>query len=140
MTSDLRCPRCAAHAPAGAQWCSLCYADLRPSSPVAAQPEQEQPVVPEAPQAPTEPAAPGVRPRGKHARRAPADAATPAVDLDRTAAEMLAQLAASESAGPIGGFSSLVDSPAKKVAVMVGGAVVAMLVLFILMAVVGSLL
>jgi hypothetical protein len=37
----LRCPRCAAHVPIGAQWCSLCYADLRPApEPVA------EPVVP----------------------------------------------------------------------------------------------
>jgi hypothetical protein len=34
----LRCPRCAAHVPTGAQWCSLCYADLRPAPEPVAEP------------------------------------------------------------------------------------------------------
>ena len=61
-------------------------------------------------------------------------------DVERTAAALLAQLAVSESSNPAGRFAGLVDSPAKKVALMGGGAVVAMLVLFILMAVIGTLL
>ena len=32
---DLRCPRCSAHTPPGADWCTLCYADLRPPAPEA---------------------------------------------------------------------------------------------------------
>ena len=92
-----------------------------------------------------------VRPHGKHAR--PRTATEPRTaagheaestnageDVERTAAALLAQLAISESRNPAGRFAGLVDSPAKKVALMVGGAVVAMLVLSILMAVFGALL
>ena len=37
MNGD-RCPRCGGVLKAGAQWCGLCYADLRPPSPPAAPP------------------------------------------------------------------------------------------------------
>jgi hypothetical protein len=29
---DLRCPRCSAHTSPGADWCTLCFADLRPEA------------------------------------------------------------------------------------------------------------
>ena len=84
--------------------------------------------------------------RGKHARqagRAPADATTaaapgPSIDhgeIDR----MLAQLAA-ESAQPLGRFTGRFDSPAGKIGLMVGGTVVAGVLILLLMAVVGVLL
>jgi len=141
--TDLRCPRCGAHAPSGAQWCSLCFSDLRVS---AADPEPIPEVVTEAASVSPveEPAqvAPSrdARPRGKHARRAAADVDKPAADVEAQAAQLLAQLAASESGAPLGRYSGFVDTPAKKVGLMVGGAVVAMLVLFLLMAIVGMVL
>lgn len=141
QATDLRCPRCGAHAPTGAQWCSLCFTDLR--APTAA-PEPTPEVLTEAPitSPEEEPAqvAPDARPRGKHARRAHAPANDPAADVEAQAAQLLAQLAASESGAPLGRYSGFVDTPAKKVGLMVGGAVVAMLVLFVLMAVIGMIL
>ena len=84
--------------------------------------------------------------RGKHARplgRAPADATTPAApgpsidhgEIDR----MLAQLAA-ESGQPLGRFAGRFDSPASKIGLMVGGTVLAGVLILLLMAVVGVLL
>lgn len=138
--SSVRCPRCSAHLRAGSDWCSLCYADLRPAP---AQP----PPAPEAP--PGEVVAAGAeaweetaRPGGKHARRAPASdqkAATSADDVEILARQLLAELAATEQKDPLGPLAGLVDSTPKKVALMVGGAVAAMCVLFILMAVLGAL-
>lgn len=156
-SSDLRCPRCAAHAPAGAQWCSLCYADLRPAAPeqrVDGQPASDPAGAPSAlpPELPAEqkdelgqgrPAAePAARPRGKHARRAAPEDQPSALptDLEQTAAALLAQLAASESGSPLGRYSGLVDTSAKKVGLMLGGAVVAMIALFLLMVLAGSIL
>ncbi len=46
-----RCPRCAALVRPGSQWCTLCYADLRPAPP-------EPPAAPVAPEAAVAPAAP----------------------------------------------------------------------------------
>ena len=31
VSTDPRCPRCAAHVRVGADWCTLCYTDLRPA-------------------------------------------------------------------------------------------------------------
>lgn len=72
MTSnDLRCPQCSAHVSSGADWCTLCFADLRvpPVPPVLeAEPEVEPaPVVEPAGEQVGEPAERG---RGKHARSA----------------------------------------------------------------------
>jgi len=105
-SDDLRCPHCAAHVTAAAEWCTLCYADLR--TPIIKPATDE-------PESKPEPAAASV------------DA-------------LLAQLANAESGNPLGRLSSVVDTPAKKVGLMVGGAVAAMCLLFILMAVVGALL
>jgi hypothetical protein len=133
---------------AGAHWCTLCYTDLRPKPQPAAAAEPaahaDELVVDEADTEPEE----SRRRRGKHARPAAgSDAdpdvqgdATPGVDVDVIAAQMLAQLAASETSASLGRFSGVVDSPGKKVGVMVGGAVLAMVLLFGLMAVLGALL
>jgi hypothetical protein len=125
----------------GADWCTLCYTDLR-----AAPPAPESVVAPEAVAVPP-PVAQGAEAvdaaspvRGRHARRASA-ASAPALDADaRTADAMLAQLAAAESANPLGRAAGSLDSPAKKVALMIGGAVSVTALLFLLMVVVGALL
>ena len=128
---------------AGSQWCTLCYADLRPQP--AARPEPgptpEPAVAPVPPpvvddDAHAEPEQTPVR-RGKHAR--PADEPV-ALDIESTAAAMLAELAAAESGNPVGQWSALLDSPGKKVALMVGGAVTAMVLIFLLMSAAGALL
>lgn len=136
-TDDLRCPQCAAHVAPGAPWCTLCYADLREPA------RREEVSAPEPTPGPTPGPASleGAKPRGKHARRPetqPAPATT--TDVERAADALLAELAAAESGSPLGRYSSLVDTPAKKVGLMVGGAVAAMCLLFIVMAIVGLLL
>ena len=155
---SVRCPRCSAHLRAGSDWCSLCFADLRPAP--------EPPPAPVAPPAPVEPpedaaadaalaalptnswagqhgaAEATAPPRGKHARRAPASdakATTRPDDVEVLAAQMLAELAASEQKNPLGPMAGLVDSTQKKVGLMVGGAVAAMCVMFIVMFLLGSL-
>jgi hypothetical protein len=155
MTSnDLRCPQCSAHVLPGADWCTLCYADLR---------------VPEVPEAP-EPAVPAVategsdgsealdisamgetdeateqsaaRAGGKHARRAttyanpgplsdtvPVDEATLA-ELEARADAMLAQLAAESDAGLHPLVGRLKTKQARLLASLGGGlALVALIVL-----------
>lgn len=131
---SVRCPRCSAHLRAGSDWCSLCYADLRPAP--------EPPPTPVAPPASVESPEPTARPRGRHARRAPASeekATTSPDDVEVLAAQMLAELAASEQKSPLGPMAGLVDSTQKKVGLMVGGAVAAMCVMFIVMFLLGSL-
>jgi hypothetical protein len=68
--SDVRCPACGASAPAGAQWCSLCFADLRPAA--AREPVREPVTVPETPAAElaAEPTAPEAGPAAPEARPA----------------------------------------------------------------------
>ena len=134
VSTDLRCPQCAAHLPTGAEWCSLCYADLRTDAHRAAAGPQHQP--PSASAGPADVPAPVVTRRGgKHARPVASQE-----DVERTADALLAQLAAAESVHPLGRYAGLVDSPAKKVGLMVGGTLVAMALLFIFMVVLGALL
>ena len=131
-----RCPRCSAHVRAGSGWCTLCYTDLRPAPPepatvaaaVSPLPATPDPVV----AAP--PAAPSSGGRGTHARRAP-DA-----HVDVIADQMLAQLAVAERRNPLGPVSGVVDTTGKKVLLMVGGTLVAILLLLALMAGIGALL
>ena len=110
---DLRCPQCSAQTSPGADWCTLCFADLRPKE------MREAPAVPPAAEAVpgTEPAVdaavgaalePAARGNGKHARAATtyddtALTAVPAVtprdpaetaEIEARADEMLAILAA----------------------------------------------
>ncbi|HEU4912093.1 MAG TPA: hypothetical protein VFV76_09360 [Actinomycetes bacterium] len=143
LSQDLRCPRCSAHVRAGSQWCTLCYADLRPAPAVPREPAPtpelaaasvEPPGVETA--ADSEPEQMPVR-RGKHARAA---AEPGALDIEGTAAAMLAELAAAESGNRVGQWSALLDSPGKKVGLMVGGAVAAMVLIFLLMSAAGALL
>lgn len=135
-SQDLRCPRCLAFVRAGSDWCTLCYTDLRPAPPT---PEPARSAPEPAESAPEPVADVGdhpVRPRGKHARRARSDSDP---ELETAAETMLAQLAAAESADPLGRLAGQVDSPGKKFALMVGGAVALTAVLFLLMVVLGAL-
>jgi hypothetical protein len=149
LPADLSCPRCGAHVRTGSDWCTLCYTDLRPADQRPAVPAAE-PVVPPALSDALEPApvaatpdlpatatptAVPATPRGKHAKPA-ATAAAPA-DTEVLAAQLLAQLAVHESGNPLGRYSSLADTPAKKVAVMIGGAASVLAILLLLMAVLG---
>jgi len=138
---DLRCPRCNAHVGADAEWCTLCYADLR----VEPVPEPEPALGPELE---AEPAlAPDQLPvdapvdippsAGKHARRR-ADEAPGSLDgVDVQA--MLAQLAAESDSG-LGPLAGRMQTKESKAFVIVGGIAVVCLVLFVLMALLGALL
>jgi hypothetical protein len=127
MTSnEERCPACSAHVTPGADWCTLCFADLR-VAPVAPLPmvtegeaapdlalAVEQPLVPE------QVAEPAVDGRGKHARAAttygdpaPLDAAD-LTALQARADEMLAILAA-ESGHPMGPLADRLESTTSRV-------------------------
>jgi hypothetical protein len=151
LPADLSCPRCGAHVRTGSDWCTLCYTDLRPADQRPAVPAAE-PVVPPALSDALEPAPDAATPdlpatatptavpatpaaRCKHAKPA-ATAAAPA-DTEVLAAQLLAQLAVHESGNPLGRYSSLADTPAKKVAVMIGGAASVLAILLLLMAVLG---
>jgi hypothetical protein len=133
----LRCPRCSAQVSAGSDWCTLCYADLRPAAP--------EPYAPVEPSRATEepPAQQAVARRGKHAKAAPEfGEAAPAPDpnVDALAAEMLGQLAADEARNPLGPLAGLVDTTGKRIALMTGGAAAAIALLVLVMAAIGALL
>lgn len=154
LSSDLRCPQCGAHLPAVADWCSLCYADLRPTPAppeVEAVDEVEVGAPPEVTESEVAPSPSAAAPRGKHARREAASEPKPgaadggdgiAVDDDeksRVADALLAELAA-QSDKSLSRYSSFIDTPGKKAAFIIGGAVSAMAVLLALMGVAGILL
>jgi hypothetical protein len=145
MTSQhLRCPQCAAHVGQDAEWCTLCYTDLRPAPEPAPEPEPQP--APEPAAAAALPEADVQRPRGRHARRSPEPAqpsAEPGVQADLLAAvdvdAMFARLAAQSSSGlePLAGR---LDSPRSKVAAIVAGVAAVGVLLFVLMTVLGALL
>ena len=146
--ADLRCPQCSAHVRAGSDWCTLCYADLRPApapapaapEPVAAAAPEPEPVpeqVPAGVDTPGVDAAPVAPRRGKHAKHA---ARPSTAETEALAAQLLAQLAVEESGSPLGRYSGLMDTTGKKAALMVGGAVVVTLLVFAFMALVGAFL
>lgn len=137
----VRCPRCGAHVRAGAEWCTLCYTDLRPAPEPLPLPEPEPAQAPAS--EPVAAAAP-VAPRGRHARQATAyDESDAPADADQEPAPgtdaMLAMLAA-ESGRPLDGLIDRFDSTGARVTAMVGGVVVVSGVLFALMYLAGSLL
>jgi len=128
------CPRCGSHARPGAQWCTLCYADLRPPPVIPRRAERAEPAERELV---TVPPAPG---KGKHARRgAAAEERTAEPDPGLRAEAMLALLAA-ETGNPLGGLTGRFESTGSRIGLMVGGVVVVAGVLFLLMLVIGSLL
>jgi hypothetical protein len=79
--------------------------------------------------------APEQQARGKHAKPAAAPAAPD--ETEELAAQLLAELAVHESGSPLGRYSGLADTPGKKVALMIGGAVSVLAILLLLMAVLG---
>jgi hypothetical protein len=90
--------------------------------------------------------------RGKHARRDPADerpSAPPApgrgrralaVDEDVLGADAMLVLLAAESRKPLNGLAGRLDSTGSRVAVMAGGMVIFAALIFVVMAVIGSML
>jgi hypothetical protein len=154
---SVRCPACTAYVRAGSEWCTLCYADLRPKPDPT--PADSHEVAPEAvadtsaevenvgtPVADVpELAAP--KPRGKHAKQATGAAearvfaqptqAVADAEIDAIADRMLAELA-TQRENPLGPLSGWVDTKGKQAAVMVGGAIAAMCVIFVLMALAGT--
>ena len=154
---SLRCPRCSATLRAGTEWCSLCYADLRPreesttSSPAildvgpAHEPTLSAPAPPDV-VAPA-PSAAAVQPPGtggkhaKHDRKPEFGAVTaPSDEVERLAAQLLAELAATEGGSPLGAASGLVDSTGKRIALVLGVGLGILVLLILVMAVVGALL
>jgi len=82
--ADFRCPKCGALLRSGAQWCTLCYADLRPKP---------------------EPVAVSTREPSYAAGATPADPSTPQLSALEAAAQALAQQAAPDaeaSTPPVG--------------------------------------
>jgi hypothetical protein len=145
----VRCPRCSAHVRTGSDWCTLCYADLRPAPPVAEpvtapEPEplstQVEPV--DLPVAETveavdlAPAAPVGR--GKHAKRASTAALGAPPEVEALADQMLAELAATRSGDRLSSMVSALDEPGKKIGFIIGGVIGATCLLFIVMTILGA--
>lgn len=148
------CPRCGAHSRLNAQWCTLCYADLRPAP---ARSRRAAPVAVTVPPTPAEaltetptsaPVSVTAAGRGKHARQgttvevsAPEPGLptrTPDEEVLRRADAMLAQLAAEERK-PLPGLMGRLDSKGARVAVTAGGMAVVALLLFLVMALLGTI-
>jgi hypothetical protein len=155
MTSnDLRCPQCSAHVSPGADWCTLCYTDLRepPDPPVVeATPETELTVEPAlVPERAGEQVGEraGEQPavtQGKHTRSttaygdaAPLDAAE-LTALEARADEMLAMLAA-ESGHPMGPLADRLESTSARVVAGLIGLVVLSTAGLLVMTVLGHFL
>jgi hypothetical protein len=159
MTSqDLRCPQCSAHVSPGADWCTLCYTDLRepPEPPVVeATPEAELTVEPAlvqerageqvgeqaGEQAGEQPAVV----QGKHTRSAKAYGDAAPIDaaeltaLEARADEMLAMLAA-ESNHPMGPLADRLESTSARVVAGLIGLVVLSTAGLLVMTVLGHFL
>ena len=149
------CPRCGASVRAGSQWCTLCYADLRPPPdpqhpavvaaaelgvPTGLAPADQAPAALALADLALAGAAPQPVSRGRHARREPVPDEAQAEGLERLDVDaMLAQLAA-QSPQPMGGLLSRLDSTGARVGLMIGGVVAFTVGIFLLLALVGSLL
>jgi len=123
---------------AGAQWCTLCYADLRPAPVVPERAERAEPAELELVTVPPTPAT------GKHAR---GRASTEGSSEDRASdpdpelrAEAMLALLAAETGKPLAGLTGRFESTGSRIGLMAGGVVVVAGVLFLLMLVLGSLL
>jgi hypothetical protein len=110
-----------------------------------------EPPEPEASPAPVEPVALAAEPaeavdlapaapagRGKHAKRAPTAAVDAPPEVEALADQMLAELAATRSNDRLSSMVSALDEPGKKVGVIIGGAIGATCLLFILMTILGA--
>ena len=145
----VRCPRCSAHVRTGSDWCTLCYADLRPAPPVA---EPVAALEPEPLTAPVEPAdlplaetdevvdlVPAVSVgRGKHAKRASTAAVGAPPEIEALADQMLAELAATRSNDRLSSMVSALDEPGKKIGFIIGGVIGATCLLFIVLTILGA--
>jgi hypothetical protein len=141
---------------AGTEWCSLCYADLRPREEPALHSPADPDLTPVQPIDQAEMAehdsvagAPpvGVQPTpsgGKHARHAKKPefgaVTAPTDEVERLADQLLAELAATEGGSPLGAASGLVDSTGKRIALVLGVGLGILVLLILVMAVVGTLL
>ena len=144
----VRCPRCSAHVRTGSDWCTLCYADLRPAppvrepvaavepEPVAASVEPVDPPVVETLEAVDVAAAPVGR--GKHAKRASTAALGAPPEVEALADQMLAELAATRSNDRLSSMVSALDEPGKKIGFIIGGVIGATCVLFIVLTILGA--
>ena len=145
----VRCPRCSAHVRTGSDWCTLCYADLRPAPPVA---EPGAALEPEPLTAPVEPvdlpvtetveavdlAAVAPVGRGKHAKRASTAALGAPPEVEALADQMLAELAATRSNDRLSAMVSALDEPGKKIGFIIGGVIGATCLLFIVLTILGA--
>ena len=145
----VRCPRCSAHVRTGSDWCTLCYADLRPAPPVVAAAEAPEPAAEPAPVEPVElpeaeilqaievaPVAPAGR--GKHAKRTSTADVGAKPEVEALADQMLAELAATRSDDRLSSMVSALDEPGKKIGFIIGGAIGATCLLFIVMTILGA--
>ena len=145
----VRCPRCSAHVRTGSDWCTLCYADLRPAPPVAEPVAAREPEPLTAPVEPVDlpvaetfeavdlaPAAPVGR--GKHAKRASTARLGAPPEVEALADQMLAELAATRSNDRLSSMVSALDEPGKKIGFIIGGVIGATCVLFIVLTILGA--
>ena len=145
----VRCPRCSAHVRTGSDWCTLCYADLRPAPPVGATAGTPEPVAVSALVEQVDPPvaeivevvdAVPVAPvgRGKHAKRTSSAAVGAPPEVEALADQMLAELAATRSDDRLSSMVSALDEPGKKIGFIIGGAIGATCLLFIVMTILGA--
>lgn len=163
MTShDLSCPQCSAHISPGADWCTLCFADLRVAPAPEAEIELEAPAEPVAiPEQAGEQSGEqsgeqageqaGEQPAGRHGKHArsatsyvnvmldgkgtPHDPAEEAA-LEARAAEMLAMLAA-QTSHPLGPVAARLSSTSSRVVAAVFGGVLLVVVVLLAMTLLG---
>jgi hypothetical protein len=143
---DLRCPQCSAHTSPGADWCTLCFADLRSTA------LQEEPPAPPAVEAAPQPE-PAVEPAthgsGKHGRSATTDddaavtAAAPRdpaelAKIEARADEMLAMLKA-DSGNPLGPVADRLTTTHSRIVAGLIGLVGVSLLGWLVMTVLGHL-
>ena len=147
---DLRCPQCSAHTSPGADWCTLCFADLRPKAlqEAPAEPPAEPPAVEAVPEAELAVEA-LTRGNGKHARAATTydDAAVTAVaprdpaetaKLEARADEMLAMLKA-DNGNPLGPLADRLTTTHSRIVAGLIGLVAVSLLGWLVMTVLGHL-
>ena len=153
------CPRCGAHTRIGAQWCTLCYADLRPAPDATRRPDPALVTVPPTPAAEARserapesaPATPVTGPgRGKHARHdstvehhqseSDSEPATRSAHASEVLSpDAMLVLLAAESSKPLPGLSGRLESKGSRIALTVGGMAMIAVLLFAVMAVLGMM-
>jgi hypothetical protein len=154
---DLRCPQCGAHISSPADWCTLCFADLRvpPAAEIvlddvaAEQTPDPDPSAEASAEQPTE----QIKRGGKHARRATADSLesvhdgplsterrpldeAESAELEARASEMLAMLAA-DTSHPLGPLAARLESNGSRAVAATVGALVLLLAGLLVMSLVG---